>query len=81
MSQTALSGDERIDALLSTLSWSEINGQGVNLTYSFPTENSTWVDNYSGDEPFEPNDIYFLTPRRARMGQGGFAAMGKCGQY
>ena len=62
MSQTPLSNDERIDALLTTLSWNEQNGQAINLTYSFPDESSTWVENYGNNEPFPPNEIYFLTP-------------------
>ncbi len=62
MSQTSLSNDERIDSLLTTLSWSEQNGQAINLTYSFPNESSTWIEDYGNGEPFPPNEIYFLTP-------------------
>ena len=62
MSQTPLSGNIKTDALLTTLSWGEQNGQSINLTYSFPNESSTWVENYGNDEPFPPNEIYFLAP-------------------
>ncbi len=61
MSQTPLSNDDVVNALLTTLSWNEQNGQAINLTYSFPNENSTWVENYGAREPFPPNEIYFLT--------------------
>jgi len=60
MSQTAVSGDNRIDALLTTSQWGTSNGNSVSLTYSFPTSSSTWVSNYNLGEPFSPNTLTYL---------------------
>ncbi len=54
MSQTPLSNDKRIDALLSTYKWGDSNGEGINLTYSFPTDGSTWITDYDKGRPFSP---------------------------
>jgi Ca2+-binding RTX toxin-like protein len=54
MSQTGLSGNTSIDALLSTYQWGTQNGVASTITYSFPNAlTSTWVNNYSADN--EPN--------------------------
>jgi hypothetical protein len=52
MPRTPLSSDSRINALLSTYQWGTSNGSGVNLSYSFPTNGSTWLSNYGQGEPF-----------------------------
>ena len=54
MSQTSLSNDNNIDALLSTYQWGPVNGAAASLTYSFPDSESTWVIGYGNGEPFFP---------------------------
>ncbi len=44
--------DYRIDALLVGTMWGYGSGQGVELTYSFPTGGSLWAKNYGRGEPF-----------------------------
>jgi len=62
MSQTTLSGNSKIDALLSTYQWGTVNGVAQALTYSFPTTGSTWVADYGDSEPFSPNSYSALSP-------------------
>ncbi len=61
MPRTPLSSDSRINALLSTYQWGTSNGSGVNLSYSFPTNGSTWLSNYGQGEPFSPYSVAYLT--------------------
>jgi len=60
MAQTAVSGDNRIDSLLTTSQWGTSNGNSVSLTYSFPNSSSSWASNYNLGEPFSPNILTYL---------------------
>jgi len=60
MAQTAVSGDNRIDALLTTSQWGDTNGNSINLTYSFPSSSSSWASNYNLGEPFSPYTLTYL---------------------
>ncbi len=45
MPRTNLSNDQKINALLTGFQWGTRNGQGITVTYSFPTgKNSRWDD-------------------------------------
>lgn len=60
MAQTAVSGDNRIDSLLTTSQWGDTNGESINLTYSFPVSGSSWASDYNLGEPFSPNTLTYL---------------------
>lgn len=46
MATTSLSTKTSINALLSTYQWGSQNGQGVSITYSFPTASASWLPDY-----------------------------------
>ncbi len=61
MAQTSLSGDSKIDSVLSTFQWGDSNGTAITLSYSFPTSGSSWNNPYSDEnEPFSPNVVSYF---------------------
>ena len=53
MQLTTLSSSSTTNALLSTYQWGTQNGQGVNLTYSFPTTGAWWSTVYTSNPDSE----------------------------
>lgn len=64
MSQVSLSGSNNIDALLNTYKWGSVNAAVVNITYSFPDQNSIWDNSIYDQQYREPEG---LTPLNAEQ--------------